>query len=191
MSQNTHPNIWQTDIQDWTKVQPDSAALYLSQAEARLKETTDTYNLTSTRTENYIVLITAIMTGAVGYVFTGEQPYLQAVSVFVIIQTIIAIYFLAKNLTQFTVYTVGDEPKAIYTSQFVDGYADKQQYLNLVYYTMRTLQYKIDENTITNRKRIKNTANARIALLCLPIAFFLGIIYQYCCGYQLIWFHPD
>ena len=58
-------NVWQTDIQDWTKVEPESATFYISQAESRLKETTDTYNLTSTRTENYLVLITAIMTGAI------------------------------------------------------------------------------------------------------------------------------
>lgn len=191
MNQNVAPIIWQTDIQDWTKVEPESASLYVSQAEARLKETTDTYNLTSTRTESYLVLVTAIMTGAVGYMFAGEKPFLQAVSAFAIVPTITAIYFLAKNLTQFIVYTVGDEPKAIYTSQFVDGYDGKQQYLNLIYYTMRSLQYKIDQNTITNRKRIENNANARDALLCLPIAFVCGIIYQYFCGYQLLWFRPD
>ncbi len=184
-------NVWQTDIQDWTKVEPESATFYISQAESRLKETTDTYNLTSTRTENYLVLITAIMTGAIGYMFTGENPYLQAVSAFALIPTIIAICFLAKNLIQFTVYTVGDEPNAIYTSEFVDMYSGKQQYLNLVYYTMRALQYKIDANHITNKKRVNNNANARRALLYIVAAFFVGIIYQYALGYQLVWCLPN
>lgn len=191
MTQNNNQNIWQTDIQDWTKVEPDAANFYISQAESRLKETTETYNLTSARTENYLTLVTAIMTGALGYVFAGEKPYLQAVSAIAIIPTLIAVYFLAKNLTQFTVYTVGQEPKAIYTTEFIDCLDNKIQLLHLVYYTMRDIQFKIDKNRATNGTRIKNNANARNALLFIPIAFLLGVIYQYLCGYQLVWSLPD
>lgn len=182
---------WETDIQEWTNVQLESAAFYIAQAESRLKETTDTYNLTSTRTESYLTLVTAILTGVLGYMFAGEKPYLQAVSAFAVIPTLIAIYFLAKNLTQFTVYTVGQEPNAIYTSEFIDGFDSKTQYLHLVYYTMRDIQFKIDKNRITNRVRIKNNANARIALLLIPTSFILGIIYQCFCGYQLVWTLPS
>jgi len=187
MAQNNNQNIWQTDIQDWTKVEPDTANFYISQAESRLKETTDTYNLTSTRTENYLTLVTAILTGAIGYMFAGEKPFLQAVSALAILPTLFAIVFLAKNLTQFTVYTVGDEPRAIYTMEFVDRFSGEQQYLNLVHYTMITLQFKIDENHKTNEYRIKNNARARFALSTVPLAFLAGAIYQYFCGYQLVW----
>lgn len=190
MTQSNNQNIWQTDIQDWTKVEPDAANFYISQAESRLKETTDTYNLTSARTENYLVLVTVIMTGALGYVFAGEKPYLQAVSAFTIIPTFIAVYFLAKNLIQFTVYTVGQEPKAIYTTEFIDCLDNKIQFSHLIYYTMRDIQFKIDKNRATNMRRLKNNANARSALLFIPAAFLLGIIYQYLCGYQLVWSLP-
>jgi hypothetical protein len=181
---------WETDIQDWTNVQLESAAFYIAQAESRLKETTDTYNLTSTRTESYLTLVTAILTGALGYMFAGETPYLQAVSAIAVIPTLIAIYFLAKNLTQFTVYTVGQEPKAIYTLEFIDGFDSNAQYLHLVFYTMRDIQFKIDKNRITNRARIKNNANARNALLLVPTSFVLGVIYKCFCGYQLDWSLP-
>jgi hypothetical protein len=187
MIPQNNPNIWKSDIQDWSKVEPESANFYVSQAETRLKETTDTYNLTSTRTENYLTLVTAILTGAIGYVFAGEKPYLQAASAFAILPILITIYCLAKNLTQFIVYTVGDEPKAIFTSEFVDTFSGSQQYLNLVHYTMVTLQFKIDENHKTNKQRIQNNARARLALLTTPLAFLAGAIYQYFCGYQLVW----
>lgn len=180
-------DIWQPDIDDWTKVESESASFYISQAESRLKETTDTYNLTTTRTENYLALVTAILTGALGYIFAGEKPYLQAVSVFGIIPTLIAGYFLSKNLTQFIVYTVGQEPRAIYTSEFIDGIEGKSQIAHLIFYTMRDIQFKIDNNQITNKTRIKNNVKAKSALLSIPIAFIIGIIYQYFCGYQLVW----
>jgi hypothetical protein len=190
MSKNTPSDVWKTDIQDWTKVEPDTASFFISQAELRLKETTDTYNLTSTRTENYLVLVTAILAGAIGYIFAGEGPYLKVVSVFATLITLVAVFFLSRNLTQFIVYTTGDEPRAIFVSDFVDRFTGSQQYLNLVHYTMITLQYKIDENRATNRRRIQNNARARCALLANSLAFILGIIYQYLCGYQLVWSLP-
>lgn len=190
MKESDMTNIWQPNIQDWTKIDPDSANLFIAQAESRLKETTDTYNLTSTRTENYLAIVIALIAGAIGYIFAGEKPYLQATSTFALVPTLIAAYYLAKNLTQFTVYTVGDEPKAIFTTNFVDDFSGNNQYLNLVYYTMRSIQFKIDENRETNIKRVRNNAYARIALLTTPIAFLVGAIYQYLLGYQLVWTLP-
>jgi hypothetical protein len=183
-------NIWKSNIQDWTKVESESAIFYISQAETRLKETVDTYNLTSARTDNYLTWVTAILTGAIGYIFTGEKPFLQAVSAFSIVPILISIYYLAQNVSQFTVYTVGDEPRSVFTSEFVDDFSGRQQYLNLVYYTMITLQFKIDENHRTNKQRTQNNSMARRALLMTPLAFLAGSIYQYFCGYQLVWSLP-
>jgi len=187
MPENLTQGRWETNIQRWSSLNDDAAKLYIAQAEGRLKETIDTYNTTSSRTDKFFGISTTLLSVSIGYIFNGSNRYLQATSVFVALFSAISLYFLWKNTKPVTIYPLGEEPKFIFTSTFVDVHEGNEQYLNLVFQIMETIQFKIEENRNTNFKRTQNNTYARLFLLLTPTSFFWAAIYQYLGGYYLVW----
>lgn len=187
MEEKNIDNSWKPDIKDWSKLDIDAAKFYIAQAEQYLKETTETYNITSARTDRYLVLLSALFTAIIGYIFTGKDAYLQAVCFFAIFPTIISFYYAWQNFKQYTVYTMGEMPKLIFTSEYIDEFEGTEQYKLLIYNTMVSIQYRIEQNMITNSIRIRNNAKSRNAMVSTVFAFLAALIYQYLCGYHLLW----
>ena len=185
------PERWKTDIKRWSKLDLNTAKFYIQEAETRLNETVQTYNINSTRTYWLLVVAMSTVSTAMGYLFSGGDLYLQATAGFSLSFSLVAIIWLYKNLKSYDVYTVGEEPKILFTSKFVDVFEGEKQYLNLIFQTMETIQFKIDNNHITNNRKMRNNKIARIAIVFMPLAFVLAIIYQFLIGYRLIWFLPS
>jgi len=188
MDNNNNLKMWKSDIKDWTKLDLHAADFYISQAEKRLKETNDTYNISSVRTNSYLNVTITLLSICLGYIFTGSIMYLKTVSFFAIIPLLFSVYYLWQNLKSNTIYTSGDVPKAIFTSKFVDEHTGTEQYLALTKYTMETIQYKIEQNRIVNLCRIKNNKYIRIAIILTPIIALVGAtIYLHFFDFHLAW----
>lgn len=181
-------NRWTTDIKEWATISHESAQFYISQAESRLKATEDTSNALNASNDRLLSIVTSLVSVSIGYLFAGTQPYLQAVSFFTLIVCLVSGIFLLLNLEKYSIYTVGEEPKIIFNSPFIDNqYNPSQQYLNLVCQMMETIQFKIDQNHLTNSKRIARLEKAKRIVLLIPLAFLLAALYLYLLGYQLVW----
>lgn len=187
MKEKNIENGWKSDVKDWSKLDLDAAKFYIAQAEQYLKETTETYNLTSNRTDRYLVLLTSLFAAIIGYLITGKNSYLQTVCFFAIFPATISFYYAWKNFNRYVVYTIGEMPKLIFTSEYIDEFEGSNQYKILVYNTMLSIQYRIEQNTIINNIRTKNNAISRKAMVATVFAFLAAAIYQCFCGYQLVW----
>jgi hypothetical protein len=179
---------WQTNIEDWTKLTEQSAQFYINQAESRLKSTEDTANILTTSNDRLLGITTSLVSVSIGYLFAGNQIYLQAVSFFVLLVCLIAGFYLIQNMSKYEIYTVGEEPKIIFNSPFIDNsYTKSQQYLNLVFQMMETIQMKIDKNHLINFVRQARLDKAKKVLLTIPLAFALAAVYLHLLGYHLVW----
>ena len=179
---------WSSDINDWSKLSKDSAQLYINQAESRLSATENTSVVLTNSNDRLLGIATSIISVSLGYLFTGDQPYLRTVSFFSLVICIIASFFLLQNLRKFHLYTLGEEPKFILNSSFIDNdFTESEQYLNLVFQIMETIQYKIDQNHLTNSVRQSKLGIAKIILLIIPSSFLFAAFYQLFLGKTLVW----
>lgn len=189
MKEIINENSWKPDFADYSKMDLEAAKFCLTQSESLLKETTETYNLTTARTDRYLALLVAIFTASMSYLFAGSNPYLQTVSFFSLFPEAVSFYFLWQNFKAYELCTVGEEPKAIYKSAYV-GLGESYQYKGLLYNTMQSIQGRIEQNTKINEKRVKNNNLARKTMLFILLAFLAAAIYQHYLGYQLVWTLP-
>jgi len=179
---------WSTDIHDWTKLTKDSASFYMSQAEARLKSTEDTSNILVASNDRLLGITTTLLSVSIGYLFTGSELFLQTTAFFIILFCAGSGYYLFQNLREYNIFTGGEEPKLIFTSPFVENeYSPEQQYLNLVFQMMETIQYKIDQNKITNQLRRRRIGRAKQIMLFSPLAFLFASVYLHLLGFHLVW----
>jgi len=179
---------WTTDIIEWADISPESAQLFIAQGEARLKATEETASSLDSSNDRMMNIITSLLSVSLGYMFAGSQEYLQAVSFFVLCISTVSGAFLLSNLKSYPICTVGEEPKMVFTSQFIDNsYSPSQQYLNLVCQVMETIQYKISHNHLVNTQRRARLDRAKRVALFIPLAFLLAALYQYWLGYHLVW----
>lgn len=180
---------WETDIKDWTKLDIDTGKLFLVQAEARLKETVETFNFTSTRADRYLTLASTLLTVSLGVMFGNTLPFLKVTALFSLIPLTIAFYYLWKIYKPVNVEILGLEPKQIFIAEKVDNYESQKQFLNLVFEIMEITQYKIEKNKLTNKVRVQNNMRVLKAIISTPLSFIAAAIYQYLCGYYLVWDH--
>jgi hypothetical protein len=189
MKEMINEHSWKPDFIDYSKLDLEAAKFCLIQSESLLKETTETYNLTTARSDRYLTLLVAIFTATISYLFAGSNHYLQSVSFFSLFPEAVSFYFLWKNFKAYELCTVGEEPKAIYKAEYVD-LGDTYQYKGLIYNAMVSIQSRIEHNTKINGQRVRNNALARRSALFILLAFLAAAIYQYFCGYQLVWSPP-
>lgn len=186
----TNENSWKPDFTDYNNWNLEAAKFCLSQSESLLKETAETYNFTTARTDRYLTLWVAIFTATISYLFAGTNHYLQSVSFFSLFPEVASFYFLWKNLKTNEVNTVGEMPKAIYNSLYVN-LGKCYQMNGLIYNTMTSVQSRIEHNIKVNEQRVRNNNMARKSLMFILLSFLAAAIYQYFCGYQLVWSHPS
>ncbi len=177
---------WQTDIVDWTKLTEQSAQFYIHLAESRLKSTEDTANIITASNDRLLGIITMLISASFGYLFTGDQTYLQCVSLFILLSCSVAAVFLLRNMGKYELFTIGEEPRQIFTSAFVENniYSESQQYLNIVFQMMEIMQLKIDKNRQINLIRQSRLEKAKRILVAIPLSFLLAGLYLYFLNYQ-------
>jgi len=179
---------WTTDIENWDKLSPDAAKLYLELAHSSLKASEDTATIANASNDKLIGYATTILSISLAYLFTGNQLFLQVASLSAIFIVSGALYFLIRNILNYTLYTVGEEPHRIFTKEFTDKYEDPNiQFLNLILSTMENAQAKISLNKELNLKRAKRLQIAKFILASTPFAFILAAFYLYYLGYRLVW----
>jgi|JI10StandDraft_1071094.scaffolds.fasta_scaffold1178287_1 hypothetical protein len=188
MKENDTTTGWKTDIVNWPKLTVESAKLYITQAENRLTGTVETSKIITAKTELLSAISITIISASIYYFFNGNIPFVKAISFFAFILMLPICFFLIKNWKKYEVATVGEEPQKIFTSKFIDTeFSENEQYINLVFQVMETLQFKIDLNHQTNTVRQRNLTIAKRCFLALPLVFILATFYQYYCGYYLLW----
>jgi hypothetical protein len=166
---------WTSDIKKWSKLSKDTAQLYVSQSESRLSATIESANLITSATDKAFGLITTLLSVCIGYLFTGSDCYLKGVSFFILINGIIALLFLFKNMNKYILCTLGEEPQIIFKSSFIDNdFSPEEQYINLAFQVIESTQSKIDHNHYVNAVRQSRLQRTRITLLFIPTAFILA-----------------
>jgi len=171
-------NRWTTDIEDWTSIEPETANLLISQAESRLKASEETSRILTDSSHRFLAMVVTLISVSLGYVFSGSNDYLQTVSIFVILICIYPFFLLWRNLFNFTIYTVGEEPMQIFTSQFInEQYSGELQYKNLVFQVLETIQSKINANKPINLIRAQRLSIVKKTLLITPLTFLLAFLY--------------
>ncbi len=175
--------MWRTNIENWNKISKDSASLFLELAEKRLDETVETFNNISNRNERLLGFSITLITAILGYLTslksnTNYNLYILIVSVLVLAMLFVQLFYLFKNLFSFKIGTKGEEPKLILNQNFVEGYDDDEQYLNLVLQICESYQMKIENNHKVNKIRNKNFMIAIYLLLGIPISFLLAFVFH-------------
>lgn len=178
---NSQVERWTSDIENWDELTPDISQLYLSYAEDRLKGTMDADEAIERSNDRFIGFTITLLSISLGYIFTGPNGYLVYVSIFVAIICIIAGFQLILNLRSRLVYTLGEEPKRVFNSNFFnDMYTNEQKYCNLVFQLMEMMQWKIDNNRLLNQSRLAKLEKAKRILLIVPLSFIIAaFLYHY------------
>jgi hypothetical protein len=176
---------WSSDIQKWSKLSKDTAQLYISQSESRLSATIESANTITNATDKAFGLITTLLSISIGYLCTGADCYLKGVSFFILINGIVAILLLLKNMNKYNLCTLGEEPQIIFNSQFVDNdFTPEEQYINLAFQIIESTQSKIEHNHLINAIRQSRLQKTRICLLFIPTSFILANLW---CHYWKCW----
>jgi hypothetical protein len=170
--------MWQTDIQDWTKITKDMVNFYLNQAEAELKSTLDLHDKITTRAFALLTILIPITTLTIGYIIRqiaekNADKYLLAVAVVCLYATISCLYLLIRLVFPRQWLSSGRPPKDIFTSQMIDTpheYTDEQRYVGIVMREIENIQYKITFNDATSIPRLYSL---RVVIITLSTTFFL------------------
>jgi hypothetical protein len=172
--------FWETDIKEWNKLTKDSAQLYISQSETLLSGTVDTANNISSTTDKLFGLISTLLTICINYSITGTDINLKAISIAVSLNCFISLIMLLPNLNKYSICLPGEEPKNIFTSNFIDNdYTFEEQYQNLVFQIIQTIQSRITQNHKINNRRQDTIQRVRYALVMLPVTIAISILWSH------------
>lgn len=176
--------MWRADIVNWNKISIETASLYLELAEKRLDETVETSKSISDKNDKLLTLTITLITAILSYILstaflTINEKYLSTTLILMLLNLIVQICFLFKNILPFRIGTKGEEPKFILVEKFIDKYDDKEQYLNLALHTCEMYQEKINCNQTINSKRNNRLMIAIYMYLGLPTFVLLVLAYRY------------
>lgn len=172
--------IWQTDIQDWTKLTKDIVLFYLTQAESNLKSCLELSDRITTRAFSLLTIIIPIITLTLGYllkqIIEGNANYwLLLISITCLIISFVCLYFLVKLIFPRGWMPLGRQPNEIFTSHMVDNDLDQdKKYIAIVMGEIECIQTKIDYNKLQNNKRLKYL---KIVLVLISTAFVIVMIF--------------
>lgn len=168
---------------DWQSIKMETAVIFIDLAEKRLAETNDTAKLNSERVDKvltvWITLVTAILSylGIDGWDKFGTVYFNTALCI-LFFMLLAPLVLLVLNLFPAPYGTIGEEPKHIMHSGFVDnfekeGYKENAQTLNLICSICECYQNKITDNGVTNARRVARTKWAIILIIVSLLTSFL------------------
>jgi len=166
--------IWRSDIKNWEKLSKDVCDLLLSLAKKRLKETVSISDFISNKNNLILGINTTIITSLVGLiVIYNSNMLIFGASILGLVICSYAQYYLLRNLFPFTIGTLGEEPRLLMTSDFLESndLNDQEQYNALVIQVCEAYQTKIILNMQVNSKRNIRISLAVISLSCFPLCF--------------------
>lgn len=168
---------WVSDIEDSEYLQQESSELFFKLAEDRLGSSIEVFDITTSKTNWLIGILLPLGSVCLAYLITNGFNIWGIASLIVISAIIVAMIFLLRNLMTFEVYTLGEEPRFVFTSDFINNKVVKDQYNDLVTNIVELYQYKIDENKVINDKRSNNYRIGMIISLCLPLSIVISYLF--------------
>lgn len=156
------PQIWRTDIKDWSKINKDLINFYLNQAESELKASLDVHDKVTQRAFTILTILIPILSLSFGYLIRqisehNTDKFLLVIAIICLIAVIFALYNLIRLIFPRHWMIIGRQPKEIFVSSLVDNdtLTPEQLHIGIVMGEIENIQYKIDSNWIQNEERLK------------------------------------
>jgi hypothetical protein len=167
---------WQCKISDWTKIPKEIATLYLSQADAALKETVETSKTITAKADRIFSIVLPIFSALVAFLFNSiaqkKFTQLELAAGLALIPLVICLYFSYKNIGKYEVAVPGLHPKHLMTDGNLNPNLkeNEQQLISLTLLICESIQDKIDRNIAINTSRTNKNVFALKVLLWVPAA---------------------
>ncbi|WP_047788193.1 hypothetical protein [Tenacibaculum mesophilum] len=169
--------VWEFDREiEWKKIPANIIDFYFNQAEKKLEETTKTFENTSKKTHQILLISISIITISLRYLLNSKTDIdFRIITFFTSISGACIIIMLRENLFYDKIGAKGSSPENLIKKKFIqNNLTEKEKYNNIILNECIKYQERIKNNREINSIRKKRLEKAISLFLLLPISVIVG-----------------
>ena len=169
---------WKTDIQNWHDVEIDELKFVFYQAEKQFDDILKSFEGTTSKSTSLITLLSGLVVTQAAYVFMNLDikgifdPKLCTAFVSCI-YSIILLRYIMNNILPTKVYSIGSDPKDLFTQKFFNESLGKEKLKYLYANEIENYSKRINYNNALNSTRLFRFRRSIILLVSQPLFFLL------------------
>ena len=174
---------WKTDIKNWSVIEIDELKFVFYQAEKQFDDILKSFEGTTNKSTSLITLVSGLVVTQAAYFFInldikGIFDYKLCTVFISCMYSIILLRYIMNNILPTKLYSIGSDPKDLFTRKFFDESLGKEKLKYLYANEIENYSKRINYNNSLNSARLSRFRRSIILLVCQPIVclfFYLFI----------------